>query len=144
MSAAPVHALLERLEAVRSTGTGRWLARCPAHHDRSPSLAVRETSDGTVLVHCFAGCPVSDVVAAVGLELSDLFPSNDSTRGPLRPGERWVPRDALAAVAGEAVVVLVAADQVQRGETLVAADIERLSVAAGRLRAAAKEVGADV
>lgn len=54
---------LARLDGVRETARGSWVARCPAHEDRKPSLAIRELNDGTVLVHCFAGC---DVGAASG------------------------------------------------------------------------------
>ncbi len=43
-----------------------WMARCPAHDDRVPSLAITDTSDGTVLVHCHAGCDQRDVIAALG------------------------------------------------------------------------------
>jgi hypothetical protein len=70
MSAAT---LLDRLEKVRQTAPGRWIARCPAHEDRAPSLSIREVDDGRVLVHDFGGCEVGDVLAAVGLSLSDLF-----------------------------------------------------------------------
>lgn len=73
-TAPPVERLLNRLEGVRATGRDRWLARCPAHDDRSPSLSIRETGDGTVLVHDFAGCSATDILAAVDLTLGDLFP----------------------------------------------------------------------
>ena len=36
-----VDVVLSRLERVRRSG-GSWVARCPAHEDRSPSLSVRE------------------------------------------------------------------------------------------------------
>lgn len=64
--------LLDRLDGVRATGSGRWIARCPAHQDRSPSLSVRELGDGTILLHDFAGCAAHEVLAAVGLSLADL------------------------------------------------------------------------
>jgi hypothetical protein len=51
---------------------GRWMAQCPAHDDRSPSLSIREEED-RVLLHCFAGCEVVDVCNALGLSLSALF-----------------------------------------------------------------------
>lgn len=73
-SAQPVETLLSRLQGVRQTGGGRWLARCPAHEDRTPSLSIRETEGGTILLRCFAGCGAVEVVQAVGLELRDLFP----------------------------------------------------------------------
>lgn len=34
----------------------QWLARCPAHDDHQPSLSIKETDDGRILFHCFAGC----------------------------------------------------------------------------------------
>lgn len=141
-----VYAILDRLDKVKENGPGRWLACCPAHQDRSPSLAVRETSDGTILMKCFAGCPTGDVLAAIGLELKDLFPQrdNDAYTASKRPGERWVPRDVLAAVASEALIALLAAEAVHSGTLLSDDDRNRLAVAAGRLRAAAKEVGAHV
>lgn len=141
-----VYTILDRLDKVKENGPGRWLACCPAHQDRSPSLAVRETSDGTILMKCFAGCPTGDVLAAIGLELKDLFPErdNDAYTASKRPGERWVPRDVLAAVAREALIALLAAEAVHSGTLLSVEDRNRLAVAAGRLRAAAKEVGAHV
>jgi hypothetical protein len=135
-------ALIDRLERVKSTGPGRWLALCPAHQDKNPSLSIRETEDGTVLVKCFAGCGVADVVAAVGLELRDLFPSDNGTfRKALKPRERWIPRDVLHAVAAEALVVIMAAQQLKTGAPLQPEDLERLETAESRLRAAAGEVG---
>ena len=143
-SEPPVQHLLSRLERVKETGPGRWSACCPAHDDRTPSLTLREVSDGTVLMKCWAGCGAADVVAAVGLDLADLFPPKSDGAKPLRPGERWVPRDVLRAVASEALVALVAVEAVRRGEALSDDDAQRLAVAAGRLRAAAREVGCNV
>ena len=71
--------ILERLDAVRETGTGTFLARCPAHNDGRPSLSVSVKPD-RILVHCFAGCTPEEVTAAVGLTLADLYPDD---------GERW-------------------------------------------------------
>lgn len=66
--------LLSRLEFVKQTGDQKWIARCPAHDDKSPSLSVAETGDGRVLVNCHAGCGALDVLSSVGLEFTDLFP----------------------------------------------------------------------
>lgn len=77
-----VHALLDRLEKVRREREGQWNACCPAHQDRSPSLAVGETEDGRVLVHCHGGCSVEDVLAAVGLDMTDLYPDTSVTSYP--------------------------------------------------------------
>src|SRR5947209_4356302 len=39
-----------------------WIARCPAHDDRKPSLSIRDNNDGKVLVRCHAGCDQTQVV----------------------------------------------------------------------------------
>ena len=70
MSPAPIDIVLASLTRVRLRQPGQWSARCPGHEDREPSLSVRENPDGAVLIHCFGGCTVTDVVAAMGMELS--------------------------------------------------------------------------
>jgi hypothetical protein len=67
--------LLSRLKRVRKLGADRWTACCPAHDDRHPSLSIRQTSDGTTLIRCHSGCGAAEVVRAVGMELSQLFPA---------------------------------------------------------------------
>jgi hypothetical protein len=42
-----------------------WMARCPAHDDRAPSLSIADARDGKVLVRCHAGCDQHDVIAAL-------------------------------------------------------------------------------
>ena len=64
--------VLDRLARVKQTGPGRWIASCPAHEDRSPSLSIREIDD-RLLIHDFGGCDTGDVLAALGLNISDLF-----------------------------------------------------------------------
>jgi hypothetical protein len=65
--------VLDRLQAVKRTGEGRWMARCPAHPDKTPSLSIREMPDGRVLLYDFGGCGNGDVLSAMGLRMSDLF-----------------------------------------------------------------------
>ncbi|MDZ7809988.1 MAG: hypothetical protein U5L11_07255 [Arhodomonas sp.] len=60
------------------------------------------------------------MVAAVGLTLADLFPDRPEGRRPLRKGERWGPRDALTAVAGEALVAAIACEDVVAGRHVTA------------------------
>lgn len=43
-----------------------WMARCPAHDDREPSLSIADGDDGKVLVRCHAGCEQHRVIAALG------------------------------------------------------------------------------
>jgi putative DNA primase/helicase len=48
----------------RKAGSG-WTARCPAHDDRKPSLSLRDSDSGMVLVRCHAGCEQEQVIAAL-------------------------------------------------------------------------------
>lgn len=63
---------LSGLDGVRRAGRG-WMAKCPAHDDRTPSLSVREGEGGKILLHDFGGCSVGEICAAMGLRLADLF-----------------------------------------------------------------------
>jgi 5S rRNA maturation endonuclease (ribonuclease M5) len=74
----PVAAILDRLDKVRR-GSGGWIARCPAHDDRNPSLSVAEGGDGRVLLNCHAGCTAQAIVQALGLTEAELFPPREET-----------------------------------------------------------------
>jgi hypothetical protein len=78
--------IFPRIAGLTKTRTG-WLGRCPAHDDHSPSLSIRIGDDGRLLLYCFARCRIADIVAAIGLELRDLFPSSGSV-----PTRRPIPR----------------------------------------------------
>src|SRR5574344_1263144 len=43
----------------------RHLVRCPCHEDNTERLSIRQTLDGKVLIHCFAGCTFASVAAVV-------------------------------------------------------------------------------
>lgn len=135
MSAA---SLLSRLDGVRRTGAGRWLARCPAHDDRRPSLSVAELDDGRVLVHCFGGCAIEHVLDAVGLTFSDLFPPRPLSDSLPRLRRPFPAADVLQAVAYEALVVYLCARSLNEGTCLTGAERERLRLAVARLQHAAE------
>jgi len=85
---------LNKLEKVRGK-RGHWVACCPAHEDKRPSLAITETDDGRILLKCFAGCSAYEVVSAVGMDLTDLFPKDQSfmpsdTNKPVRRPRRLI------------------------------------------------------
>ena len=134
MSAAPIDNVLAALEKVRQRAPGQWSARCPAHSDKGPSLSVRESTEGAVLLHCFAGCGVASIVAAMGLDMADLFPPRTlSGREPKRTPRLLTPAQALELLDSEALLVAVAAANVAHGVVLTQADRERIAQAARRI-----------
>ena len=70
----PITDVLSRLERVKKAG-GSFLACCPAHDDRHPSLRIVETNAQVVLLRCWVGCSAREIVNAIGLELRNLFPA---------------------------------------------------------------------
>lgn len=128
--------LLSRLERVRPTKPGHWMACCPAHDDRSPSLAIRELEDGRVLLKCFTGCEALSILSAVGLEFQDLFPPRDLAQHVRREKYPFPAADILHAIAFEVLFVAVTASSILAGEPLNAADRERLALAVCRIHAA--------
>ena len=97
-------------------------------------MSVRETPEGSVLLHCFAGCEVAEIVASLGLELSDLFPPRDKpTSAPKKIANLLTAGQALELLATETLFVAVAIGNFFHGMTLTQVDIDRLTTAAGRI-----------
>ena len=137
----PAEKFLSRVDGVKQTGPGRWIFRVPTRKDKRPSGSARELEDGRLLIHDFAGDSVPEILAAVGLEMSDLFPDN-GLEGERHAERRPFPAiDALRCVSFECLVVAAAAAAMATGQPLSSVDRERLLVAAERLRGAAKGAG---
>jgi hypothetical protein len=123
--------VLERLQSLKQTAPGKWIARCPAHEDRNPSLSIREMDDGRVLINCFAGCGAVDVLAAIGLQMSDLFERSIGHHlTPIRGG--FSASELLELNAHEATVVALLASDAQLRQ-LTPDENSRLMQAAARL-----------
>lgn len=129
--------LLAKLDGVRATGRGRWLAKCPAHADGSPSLSIRELDDGRVLLHCFALCSVADVLAAVGLDFDALYPPRAIDHHVRRERDPFATRDVLLALADETQLAAIVAGRVAYGYAVDWNELDRLMTAVGRIAAAA-------
>lgn len=127
--------ILDRLPKVKSTGRGTWIACCPAHQDKSPSMTLRETDDGRILAHCFAGCSIEAIVNAVGLGWEPWFPpkSDDDFKPPIR--RPFPAQDVMQALSFEMTFAATAAAAMARGEQLSDADRQRLMLAHERISA---------
>jgi len=68
---ANLETILANLQMVRKRADG-YMALCPAHDDRNPSLSIAVGDEG-YLLRCFAGCEVGDIASALGLGIRDLF-----------------------------------------------------------------------
>ena len=129
--------LLSRLDRVKRTGPGKWIASCPTREDRSPSLAIRETDDGRVLLHDFGGDSVEAILAAVGMSFADLYPAQPGTDAK-RLRRPFNASDVLSLVAFESTVAVLVISDVVKREGASEQDLDRLLLAAQRLGDAAE------
>ena len=130
-----IDALLDRLDGVKETGYGKYVARCPAHDDKSPSLAIKDCGDGRILLHCFSLCETEDVLAAVGLTFADVMPERIGSEHSYKPlKSRFDARQVLAGLSHEIMVVCLIADRLASAAN--DDDQSRLLLAATRLNSA--------
>jgi len=134
----PADMLLPRLVDVREVGPGQWSACCPDHDDDTPSLSIRETDDFTLLVYCHAGCDIDDVMAEVGLQVCNLFPSDYARLKALQAGKRKSP--ALGGAQRGKPVELSVPAHVIESLTAHARACHETAVASGRLEQLAREL----
>ena len=132
-----IDTLLSKLDRVKRTGHGTWIASCPTREDLHPSMTIRELDDGRVLLHDFGGDSTAEILAAIGLEFSDLFPRPADPTYVGKPERRPFPSaDVFRAVAFEVTIVALAGAAIIAGEPFNQFDKDRLLLAVGRINAA--------
>ena len=108
-----------------------YKAICPAHHDRTPSLNIKDDG-GRLLLHCFGGCETSDVLGAIGLDFADIMP--DKAMGNFTKDKKpFYAMDILGIIKFEAALVYIYASDMAKGVALTSNDKERLLLAASRI-----------
>lgn len=135
-----ITAILSRLAGVRKVAKG-WQAKCPAHPDRSPSLIVSQRSNGSIGLHCFAGCDTRDVVAAIGLTMADLFADSPHEPGYVPPRRQGMTHaDALRMLGTEAGIVAMFTADLLEGREVADADLSRVALSASKIQRAVEFV----
>lgn len=124
--------ILNKLDGVKKVGK-QWKAKCPAHDDGSPSLYLSETPDERILIHCHAGCAPNDILGAIGLSLSDLYPERLSDYLPAIRHSTGRGAD----LEFERQYYLECKHRLRTRQPLTDAEVARMKLAIKRLRAAA-------
>ena len=83
--------ILQRLESK----TGRrnhkskngYMACCPAHEDKNPSLSISEDPTGKILIHCFRNCTPEAICTALDIKIGDLFNNPNQSTSPKKRTE---------------------------------------------------------
>ncbi len=128
-------AILARLDKVRQTAGNRWMACCPAHEDRDPSLSIRKLPNGRVLIHDFGGCQTEEILDAISLDWRALFPEQERQTPSCRPAwqAKFSPAELLAIISEETSVAAMLAADFLAGRVITEADWQRLATAASRI-----------
>ncbi len=86
-----------------------------------------------MLLHCFAGCESGDVLSAIGLTMSDLFPARPREHGYAAAQTAIPARELLIILDHEiTVAALILNDAVTR-RAVSQSDVQRLMQAAARI-----------
>lgn len=136
-----LHDLLNALEKVKKTGPDRYIALCPSHTDKRPSLTITEKDDGVVLIKCWAGCGAAEILASVNLEFSALYPPRTDKHGNAPVKRPWNPYDVLKCLETEARLAWFSAKKIaQSGMPLPPDEQDRLLLAVSRLTEAGEKI----
>lgn len=143
---APIDVVLSRLAPfkLRENSRDRWRACCPAHIGSNPSaLSVGIGADDAVLLKCWHGCAADEVAHALGLELSDLFPSRSGGgNGPIKRRRLLTAQQALEQLEVEMTLAQVCSADLAQGKPLPEETRERLLLGAARVALLRDEVRA--
>ena len=112
----PIETFLNRLHKVKSRGKNKWVALCPCHSEKTPSLAITD-DNGVVLMHCF-GCGASApfVAEALGIDVSECFPDTGNVKYE-KQDRKYFPADqVLDALKVESTVLYLISKRMLEGE----------------------------
>ena len=130
-----INEILSKFQKVYKSGTDQWQCLCPAHDDKSPSVGIKYTKDGRILIHCFSGCPTNEILDAVGISFDDLFP--DKLENEYKPIKRaFNPYAVLISLSNEILLCTLAAMDLSKGKILNETDKQRLILAYSRIKGA--------
>lgn len=133
--------LLDRLQKV--TGKfPRWRACCPSCGGRNGTkLSVWETDDHRVLIKCFGGCSIEQIVGAAELDLPDLFPPKTDQHFVRQIRRPWSSREVLNSYRREVMVAAIFVADIAAGRpSFEQADRDRASLLLDRLGALHEEL----
>lgn len=118
--------VLNKLNKVKKTGPYKWIACCPVHQDKTPSLAIRLLEDQRILIHCFGcQCGIEEFCSSIGISMDELFPEK-LTKNYQRERQSFNSYDSLLTLRFEATILSLAAERIAKGLPLTEIDAKRI------------------
>jgi len=116
----------------RTSKNNQYQCLCPAHNDRTASLSIKFNDDGRVLMNCFAGCDIENIIGSVGLSFNDIIPNRIDDLKPV--GKIFNPYAVLKSLRDEIMIVLMMAISIRKKEQISNEDYDRFIIAYQRIR----------
>lgn len=130
--------LLAKLDCVRAVGNNKWIARCPGHTDKNPSLSIR-LGDSGILIRDFAGCDLSAILLSIGLRMCDLFPDRPRPYGAKVKAPKFSRYELFDTLIFESNILFLALCDIKNGAELTEADWRRVNKAMTVIDSVARE-----
>ena len=111
----------------------RFRTRSPLRNDRTPSVYISETPEGTLLVKDFGGDSVAEMLAAIGVDIASLFPPRPDQHYIKPTPARMAALDLVRYLKDDLLLVLAFARMIQRGEKPLETDFIALGKAIDRI-----------
>lgn len=129
-----INILLNALTDFKQKGKGKYVALCPVHNEKTPSLHIKELSDDRIIMHCF-GCGANgvEICQSLNIDLDVLFPEKMPLEGYRRERRPFNASEILSSLLHEATVLSIAASQIVHGKPLNKSDSERIELARKRI-----------
>lgn len=122
--------LLSRLDKVEKLPPqqhqARYKACCPAHDDKNPSLSVTLSQRDTILLRCWSGCSVEEIVSAVGMDMQDLFPKDTRVHHVGKERRPFSADQAAKVIAADAMLVAAVIARVRSGDKVSTEDMNAI------------------
>jgi len=140
----PLHEILSHFENVKKSGDNQYQCKCPNHDDRSNSMGISLSNDGQkVIMNCFAGCSLTDVMQSAGLVWDDIMPNKrvdsfinkgENVVGMLKQKQSFNPYAVLKALSNDILFTALCGLEVSKGRKLEQIDKDKLFETSGRVR----------
>jgi hypothetical protein len=112
---------------------------CAACGTASYKVSASRADNGSVLLHAFCGHSTAEVLTALGMTVSQLFPerlktsSREARKTSFEAFKHYAWGAALGVLDRETTVILIAANDIYSGKVLALNDVERVGLAAQRI-----------
>lgn len=129
-----VDLILAKLDGAREISANSYRSICPSCGGKNRSkFALRAEPDGRILLHCFSGCSIEQITAALGIDLADLMPERAPEAHRVdRIKKPWTARDVAKALELECGVAWLLLLDLADGRPMSASDRKRAGAAAQR------------